>query len=61
MYLTIFPEKDATIYSQYPTKNTGVDQILEISKKTSGAPSLTENDESVYYGQTYNSRILNHI
>lgn len=58
MYLTIFPEKDATIYSQYPTKNTGVDQILEISKKTFGAPSLTENDESVYYGQTYNSRIL---
>ena len=27
----IFPEKDATIYSEFPTKNTGIDEILEIS------------------------------
>jgi hypothetical protein len=27
----IFPEKDATIYSYYPTANTGIDEILEIS------------------------------
>jgi hypothetical protein len=27
----IFPEKDATLYSQYPTENTGLDEILEIS------------------------------
>jgi len=27
----IFPEKDATIYSEYPVKNTGLDEILEIS------------------------------
>ena len=27
----IFPEKDATIYSEYPSKNTGLDQILEAS------------------------------
>lgn len=27
----IFPEKDATVYSQYPVKNTGLDEILEIS------------------------------
>ena len=27
----IFPEKDATIYSGFPLKNTGIDQILEIS------------------------------
>jgi hypothetical protein len=27
----IFPEKDATIYSEYPTKNTGLDEILEAS------------------------------
>lgn len=26
----IFPEKDATLYSAYPTTNTGLDQILEI-------------------------------
>ena len=28
----IFPTKDATIYSQYPNKNTGLDPILESSK-----------------------------
>ena len=27
----IFPEKDSTIYSAYPTKNTGIDEILEAS------------------------------
>jgi hypothetical protein len=27
----IFPEKDATIYSYYPAKNSGIDEILEIS------------------------------
>ena len=27
----IFPEKDATLYSSYPSKNTGLDQIIEAS------------------------------
>ena len=27
----IFPSKDATIYSRYPNKNTGLDEILSIS------------------------------
>jgi hypothetical protein len=27
----IFPEKSATLYSYYPNKNTGLDEILEIS------------------------------
>ena len=27
----IFPEKDASIYSQFPLLNTGVDQILDVS------------------------------
>jgi hypothetical protein len=31
----IFPEKSATIYSFYPTLNTGLDEILEISTFTS--------------------------
>ena len=29
----IFPEADTTLYSAYPTKNTGLDEILEISVK----------------------------
>ena len=31
----IFPDKDATIYSAYPQKNTGLDEILEVSVKNS--------------------------
>jgi hypothetical protein len=27
----LFPTKDASIYSQYPTKNSGLDEILDIS------------------------------
>lgn len=27
----IFPDKDATMYSAYPKKNTGLDEILEVS------------------------------
>jgi len=27
----IFPEKDSTIYSEFPTMNTGLDEILEVS------------------------------
>jgi len=41
----IFPSKDATLYEQYPSTNTGLDQILEAS--------------SYYYlGDRYNSRYL---
>lgn len=57
MYKIIYPVSDHTLYSQYPEKNTSVDQILEISKYTMGTPSL-ENDATVYYDATYNSRIL---
>jgi len=31
----IFPEKSATLYSFYPTVNTGIDEILEVSTFTS--------------------------
>jgi hypothetical protein len=27
----IFPEKDATLYSAYPTQNTGLDEIIEVT------------------------------
>jgi hypothetical protein len=39
----IFPEKDSTIYSQYPNKNTGLDEILEASTylDTSGNPHVS--------------------
>ena len=31
----IFPIKDATIYSDYPHLNSGIDEILDISKQLS--------------------------
>ena len=55
MFKVIYPIKDATVYSQYPDKNTGVDPLLEIGKWTFGSPSL-EDDSTVYYDATHNSR-----
>lgn len=57
MYKTVYPSKDTTLYSQQPSQNTGVDQILEVSKNAMGAPSI-EGDDSVYYSSTYNSRFM---
>jgi hypothetical protein len=39
----IFPEKDSTIYSKYPNKNTGLDEILEASTyfDTNGNPQVS--------------------
>lgn len=36
----LFPEKDATLYSEYPAMNTGIDEIIEASTQlaTDGAP-----------------------
>lgn len=39
----IFPTQDATLYSLYPTMNTGLDAILEVSNKLGldGTPDVT--------------------
>ena len=34
-FYRLFPTQDATIYSEYPTQNTGLDEILEASLKVS--------------------------
>ena len=51
----IFASADATIYSRYPTKNTGIDPILEVSVKNSqdgvrflSRTPLTENPYYTY-------------
>lgn len=58
MFKIIHPQRDATIYEKYPERNTGIDQILELTKYTAGeyAPDV----DSVYgqWEATYNSRIL---
>lgn len=53
MIVQIYPDKDATIYENYSVMNTGLDSILELSKKA-------------YYHNTisasiYTSRILMHF
>ena len=37
MHNIIFPSKDTTIYSKYPEINTGLDEILEITKEVSSS------------------------
>lgn len=44
----LFAEKDTTIYSEYDTKNTGMDEILE----------LTKEESVLHEGQSTTSRIL---
>ena len=53
MYYNIFAERDATIYEKYPEQNTGIDQILELTKIASGSIF-----DGFYQSNTYNSRIL---
>lgn len=53
----IYPDRDTTLYSRYPEKNTAVDPILEISKETEGY-AVESNLEDEFFPTTYNSRIL---
>ena len=39
----IFPEKDATLYSQYPAMNAGIDEIIEATtaEAVDGSPTVS--------------------
>jgi hypothetical protein len=43
----IFPHSDATIYSAYPAKNTGLDEILEVSVKNASDPTRINTSDIV--------------
>ena len=58
MFRIIYPIKDATIYDKYPERNTGIDQILELTKNTLGSPYQSAITEELPWAETYNSRIL---
>lgn len=58
MYKLLYPTRDATIYQRHPLRNTGVDQILEITKITSGSAVESLTGQAEYWGETLNSRIL---
>ena len=48
-----YAEKDATLYEKFPEQNTGIDQILELTKVASGSKL-----NGIIQGNTYNSRFL---
>lgn len=58
MFRILYPLKDTTIFDRYPDTNTGIDQILELTKNTLGTPYSTVLSEEVGWENTYNSRIL---
>ena len=53
MYRIFYAEKDTTLYEKYPEQNTGIDQILELTKVTSAS-----RVDGVIQANSYNSRIL---
>ena len=54
----IFPEKDATLYSEYPVMNTGRDEILEISSYYKGTQSYVARTV-IAFDQTEVNSVLN--
>ena len=53
MYRIYYSERDTTLYEQYPKQNTGIDQILELTRIASGSKL-----NGIIQANTYNSRFL---
>tara|TARA_R110002012_G_scaffold107384_1_gene249083 strand:- start:8250 stop:9383 length:1134 start_codon:yes stop_codon:yes gene_type:complete len=53
MYRIFYPERDTTLYERFPDQNTGIDQILELTKHASGSVI-----NGRYHSDTYNTRFL---
>jgi hypothetical protein len=53
MYKHYYAQRDTTLYEFYPTRNTGRDSIIELTKVPSGS-TIDGN----FYSKNYNSRIL---
>ena len=55
----LFPTKDSTIYSRYPNKNTGLDEVLDISTESAQDSGNTQaNRFLIQFSQTEISDIL---
>lgn len=57
----IFPERDATIYSQYPNSNTGIDEILELSSYFSLDGTILPSRTLIKFSQTDINEVLNEL
>ncbi len=53
MYRIFYAERDTTLYERFPELNSGIDQILELTKNVSGS-----RVEGIIRGETFNTRIL---
>ena len=53
MYRIYYAERDTTLYEKFPEQNTGIDQILELTKIASGSKL-----NGIIQSKTFNSRIL---
>jgi len=53
MYQLYFAERDTTLYEKFPDQNTGIDQILELTKVSSGSKL-----NGIIQANTTNTRIL---
>jgi len=59
----IFPEKDATLYTEFPNKNTGLDQIIEASTYQANATAQVSRYlikfPTSQIAEMYNDKIIN--
>jgi len=53
MYRIFYAERDTTLYERFPNRNTGIDQIIELTKNQSG--SIVDGR---YRSKTFNSRMI---
>lgn len=53
-YYSLYPTRDSTIYEKNPRRNSGIDQILEISKIVPHTP----DPDGHFWEAIFNSRIL---
>jgi hypothetical protein len=58
VYKLLYPKKDAAIHELHPERNSGVDQIIDITKFAIGEQYDDIIDPLASWGTTYNSRIL---
>lgn len=58
----LFPNKDTTLYSQFPDQNTGLDQILEVFNKTHNTdPLYISTAEVARYLISFDSSEINDV
>lgn len=54
MYFSFLSTQDSTLYEYNYRRNSGIDQILELTKRVPGVPDI----DGGYYSDIYNSRLL---